>query len=193
MIDFIQTNYLEYVVKKITLGIDFDDTLVNFAPHWQDYHTTMYGKFDEMLWGTDEGLRRGHEFVNSYHHELIPAIDGAVEAVQLLSKKRTLVIVTARDALLSNATHILLEKLFPRAFKDVYFLHKEKKNVLGTKADVCLKYGIGEFVDDSIQHITTTSSAGIRSFLFTTPLNQHENVSGVTRIASWKELLHHIS
>lgn len=175
------------------LGLDFDDVLVAFAPHWQQYHQDVYGHLDSSLWGTPEGLRRGHEFLASHRHYLIPAVEGAVEAVSVLKRRRTLVIVTARDSAHADPTMRLMEKHFPKTFKGVHFLHNNLQNVLGTKGDVCKTHGIKEFADDSLAHLKSTHAVGVRSFLFTTPQNVDNEVdAGIIRVAGWKELLEHV-
>lgn len=176
-----------------TLGIDFDDTLVDFSAQWCKYHLRKYGESHEQFWGSEEGLRRSYEFVHSRFHLLVPAIEGAIEAIQALSQKRDLVIITARDDSLTVPTLNLLEKHFPKAFKRAHFLHQGNKNIFGTKGDMCKKFNVDEFIDDSVAHVTATRDAQIRSFLFTTVTNKNLRVSGVTRVNSWNEMLEHIS
>ena len=176
---------------KSIFGIDFDDTLVDFNPHWQQYHLREYGVHDTTFWTTKEGLRRGHEFVHSHYHEMMPAIEGAIEAVETLKRRHKLVIITARDIHLANPTIKLLEKHFPKMFQDTYFLHKQNENILGTKGDVCKRIGATKFIDDAVKHVESTRDLGITSFLFTTDANKHIEVPGIIRVNNWKEVVFH--
>jgi uncharacterized HAD superfamily protein len=179
------------MVSKI-LGIDFDDTLVATGAAFRQYHTEQYGCSNDLFRGTEEGLRRGYEFINSYRHILIPAIEGAIETIEKLRRKCTLVIVTVRDTSLQKPTLLLMEKHFRDTFKDIHFLHTQKINTFGTKGDVCKKYNIEEFVDDSLEHAEAVYNAGKTSFLFGTPINLREKTAGIIRISNWKEILEYI-
>lgn len=177
--------------KDKTFGFDFDDFLVKFAPAWDKYHTDLYGIKGSLYWTNDEELDRGHTFIHSPHHEEIEAVEGAVELVRRLHEIRNLVIVTARDKSMEIPTVKLMRKHFPNVFKGVHFLHHERKNVLGTKGDVCKRHNIHEFGDDNVHHLITTRDAGVRSFLLDRDHNKdHETPPGITRICSLSELLH---
>jgi hypothetical protein len=174
------------------MGLDFDDFLVKFDLIWQQYHREQYGEEANYHWNFEEGLRRGHEFVRSKHHELIPTVEGAVEAVNILKMRRILIVVTARDELLREPTILLMEKHYPKVFKGVYFLNKNMENVLGSKGDVCAQLGIEEFGDDVVDHVVSTRDRGIRSFLLTTTKNKDTEVEGVIRVSNWGQIVDHV-
>ena len=178
---------------KSIFGIDFDDTLVDFNSHWKKYHAEFYGTPETNVWATDEGLRRGHEFIHSHKHEMIPVIEGAIEVIETLRKKHQLVIITARDSSLLRPTEKLLEKHFPKVFKGLYFLHEGNRNALGTKGDVCKRIGATKFIDDSVVHAESARDAGVHSFIFSTEANKQVEVPGVTRVNSWKEVLSYVT
>ena len=173
------------------LGVDADDTLWDWETHWKQWHTNNYGS-EILPWHTPEGLRRGHEFIVSKHHEAISANEGAIETLELLKSRRTLVIITARDSLHSSHTLKLIESNFPDTFRDVHFLHHNLRNVLGSKADVCKAHGIEEHIDDDVPFIEKVRDIGVQPYLFTTPRNKNVEVPGVIRVHSWKEMLEHV-
>jgi hypothetical protein len=177
---------------KEIIAIDGDETLWKFKKSWEAYYLNVLGKSGHVDWNDPEMCKLGHAFINSRHHDHIEAMEGAIEALRNIAVKRIPVIITFRDEVLRMPTVRLAEKLYPKVFKGVHFIHNEGRNILGTKADVCLKIGAREIVDDAVHVVTQARAAGIRSFLFHTEDNAHVDAPGIIRIRSWHEFPDHI-
>lgn len=192
-------------MKKLRIGIDFDDVLVDCNTALQDFHNTQYGtshtKNDvttysfETLWGCTKEevyVRLGH-FLNSEQHHEIGPIDGAVDAIQQLSLHHELYIITARKPEAKEVTKRLL-KHFPDVFKHVHFTGTSTGTGLKiTKAEVCKKEFIDIFIDDHIDNILNVSSSGVPSLLMDQPWNRNEPLpNGVKRVYSWGDILNEI-
>ena len=79
--------------RKMKIGLDFYDVLINFNNGLALFHNRYYGtsyarehitKFQFTdLWkcSADEALRRMREFVRSPHHREVTPIEGAVDAI----------------------------------------------------------------------------------------------------------------
>lgn len=60
------------------------------------------------------------------------------------------------------------------------------------KAKVCKEYEIDLFIDDSIKHCKKIESVGIKTFLYTSMMNEAVEVKELTRVYSWIQIYHKI-
>jgi uncharacterized HAD superfamily protein len=191
--------------KKLRIGIDFDDVLVDFNGGLTVYHHenygTSYSKEDVTSWeyhtlwecSPEEALRRMVEYVHSSHHRRVPPVIGAVEAIKKLKEKNDLFIITARDENLSDQTFLLIKEHFPESFRGVHFLHKNSENILGDKGLVCTDLAIDIFIEDSLKNATHTGEAGVKTLLFDAPWNRINVLpENVKRVFSWEEIIREI-
>lgn len=192
-------------MKKLRIGIDFDDVLVDCNTALQDFHNRHYGttltKEDvttysfEKLWGCtkDEERIRLSQFLKSEQHDGIEPIDGAVEAIHELSIHHELYIITARVPEAREVTRKLLRH-FPDVFKHIHFTGTSAvTNLKITKAEICKKESIDIFIDDHINNVLSVSLAGIPSLLLDQPWNRNEPLpNGVKRVYSWGDILNEI-
>lgn len=189
------------MIQRKRVGLDFDDVLIDFVGGLIVFHNenyaTSYSKDDVTGWelskllecSPEEAHRRMREYIHSSHHAKVSPIIGAVDAVKRLREKCDLFIVTARDESTSNQTFTLVDEHFPESFESIHFLHKDDKNVRGTKGEVCAELAIDIFVEDSLTNAQHTSDAGIKTLLFDAPWNQTEKLpKNVTRVFSWNEI-----
>lgn len=201
-------------MKKLRIGIDFDDVLVDCNTALQDFHNTHYGtthtKDDvtshnlETLWGcTREEMyaRLGH-FLDSEHHNEIGPLDGAVEAIQQLSLHHELYIITARRPEAEEVTKKLLQHFqtgtfgsWTEIFSALHFTGTSTgTNLKITKAEVCKSESIDVFIDDHIDNVRNVSSVGIPSLLMNQPWNKNEPLPvGAKRVHSWSDILKEIN
>lgn len=189
--------------KRLCIGLDFDDVLVAFNEALLTFHNehygTSYGLNDVTTWdlhelwkcSPEEAYARMKEFVRSSHHEAISPVSGAVEAIKFLNNHHDLHIITARDETLYEETLRLLSRHFNSVtFKGLHFLHRNNKNVRGTKGDVCRSLGVHVLIEDSLHNAYTAHSHSVHVLLFDTPWNQTTNLpTGIKRVFSWKEVL----
>lgn len=193
--------------KRLCIGLDFDDVLVAFNEalilfHNEHYGTT-YGMKDITTWdlhelwkcSPEEAYARMKEFVRSSHHEAINPVSGAVDAIEFLHDHHDLHIITARDETLYEETLRLLGRHFNNVtFKGLHFLHRNNKNVRGTKGDVCKSLGVHVLIEDSLINAKAAHTSSVHVLLFDTPWNQTRDLpSGITRVFSWEEALREIA
>lgn len=188
-----------------TIGIDMDDVLIDFNESLFRYHNekfgTNYKREDattykvEDLWGyTVEKTRELlNDFYYSDHHNEALPVEGAIEAIEHLSKNNSLHIVTARPSLIKSETHVWIDKHFKDSFKDIHFTCKDifdqDKRM---KSDICKELGIELFIEDSLENAMSIAGIGIPVFLIDTPWNQGELHPLVTRVKTWKEIIEKI-
>lgn len=127
------------MIKRKRIGLDFDDVLIDFngglSIFCNENYGTSYSKEHiterdySIFWGCkpEEALRRIQEFIHSSHHARVPPIIGAVNAIKHLKEKYDLFVITARDESISSQTFALMDKHFPKSFKDIFFYIKTTK------------------------------------------------------------------
>ncbi|MBU6491100.1 hypothetical protein KGQ25_03060 [Patescibacteria group bacterium] len=190
-------------LKKRIIGIDFDDVLADFNTSLAKFHNEIYGtsyRRDDIVvyelghtWGCsgEEAARRVSEFYHSAHHDRIAPVKGAVRVLSQLKRKNVFVIITSRPEGVRGRTFSLINKYFPRMFKEVHFLghYHGTEARRETKGDMCKKLGVEVFIDDSLEHAASVSREGIKVLLFNTPWNRHKKPAHVVRVFGWGDVL----
>jgi uncharacterized HAD superfamily protein len=91
----------------------------------------------------------------------------AIAVIQKLSQRYVMVVVTARDEIIEQATRDWLDRHFPSIFKAAYFTaHYSLTGQARRKADVLIEAGADYFIDDSLSHILDAAEAGFQCILF---------------------------
>lgn len=193
-------------MKRKIIGLDFDDVLVDFNESIRLFHNNIYGtsyeykdviKYDlGLLWkcSPNEIVARIHDFYNSEFHINTPPIEGAIEALRILSKENILVVITSRPESVRKVTLELLEKYFSMQFGEIHFLdfHQGGLARRKTKGEMCVEAGVEIFVEDVLQNAVTISNKGIPTLLFDRPWNQEKEPSNITRVFGWNDVLEQI-
>lgn len=189
--------------KRRLIGIDCDDVVIDFNTGLAIYNRRFYGttycreditsyKLNSM-WGCtpDEAIQRVIDFYQSDEHQNLLPVEGAVEAIERLSKNNDLVIITARPENVRGLTIELVHKHFPKVFGEPHFLgHFDGDQThRKTKGEVCRELGVEVFIEDALSNALSVSSEGIPVLLFDTPWNQGELPPNTTRVFSWSEIL----
>lgn len=92
-------------------------------------------------------------------------IKGAKEALQKLSKKYRIILVTSREVNWIEATNRWVEDNLGSLVERVVFVHH--KNSDGrTKGDACNEIGAEWLIDDNIQHCESALEKGVKVLLF---------------------------
>lgn len=190
-------------VKKI--GVDLDDVLLAIIAGLFPWHNRLYGTNNHeddvrpfelsSSWNCtkEEVVARVLDFYQTPEHAECQPIPGAVEAMDTLSQSHELTIVTSKPADLETMTHAWVEKHFPKVFQGIYFTssfvtpeHQQIK-----KSELCRKFGIEVFIDDSIANVLDVATACEHVFLFDRPWNQEKVAlpANVTRAYSWQEIV----
>jgi len=191
-------------MKKLDVGVDFDDVLMDFNGALCLFHNSRYGTtlsrsdiksyFLEKTWGCsrEEAVKRVSDFYWSVEHDTALPVTRAVEVLQSLQESVSFTIVTSRPESVSTQTLNWLNKYFSGLFEEVrftsHFFHEEG---LMTKGEVCREIGIKFFIDDAPFHIDDVASEVETALLFDTPWNQEHNSTfpNVSRVQSWSEIL----
>lgn len=193
--------------KKKTIGVDFDDVLMNFNDTLMHFHNARYGTslirehctdFDlSNIWkcSPEENVRRILEFYETDMHWDAQPVEKSQEAVEALSRNHNLVVITSRPESIRKKTLHWLEKHFPKVFDHIIFTNQfsGKTNVI-KKSHACTKLGVEIFIDDHDKHALDIAHAGIDSLLFDTPWNQSApKHPKITRVYGWKDILEKLS
>ncbi len=197
------------MIKK-RIGIDFDDVLFSCNEMLLPFHNNRYGTnhvkdnvgtyYLHDLWKCtrEEAYARVIEFYNSKEHDSMKPIEGAVDAINQLSKRYELFIITARPPEAEEVTKKLLKhfqtdknKSWNMIFKKLHFTGTvDGKNHIITKAEVCKNENIDIFIDDHINNVINVSLTGIPSILLDQPWNKDEVLpNNVKRLYSWEEIV----
>lgn len=187
--------------KKI--GIDFDDVLMDFNGGLFNYYNSINGtsftRKDitdfklENLWGcsVEEVRKLVTDFYNSPEHDKNNLVEGASEAIELLSRDHDLIIVTARPEAVRPITERWLSKNFPNKFHSIHFadfLFSKGRS----KGEICDELGVELFIDDGMHNAESIAATGKKVFLLDAPWNQGDLKPNIERVYSWKELVNKI-
>ena len=189
-------SYTGKPLKMPRIGVDLDDTVIEFVAGLILFHNEKYGHAHERnqftnwniheTWGCteEEGTRRIVEFYHSDHHQEIGAVPGALEALLTLSVDYDLVVITARDAIRAPLVLPLIERHFGSIFSDVHFLGHQM-----SKGDKCAELGVRFLVDDALHNAHSVGEKGIPVFLMNQPWNQGTLPRNTIRTANWQEVI----
>ncbi|MDO8604318.1 MAG: HAD hydrolase-like protein [bacterium] len=192
--------------RKIVIGIDFDDVLVETNEAMSAWHNRVYGtsykkehiiSWEHLthLWqcSQNEKHKRIHEFFHSEDHLHIPAVLGASEALKILNEKGMhTVVITGRPEQFCKQTLSLVEKYFPSLVDHIHFSSSIINGSLSErpKAEFCRELDVEIFIDDHLQYVQGVVFAGIPALLFNTPWNQTETLPpNVERVYGWDEIV----
>lgn len=192
--------------KKLLIGVDKDDVLVEFNVRLATFHNTYYGTnyniediqsyYLNETWkcNQDEALKRVVRFYHSEEFADLEPVSGAREVLTRLKEKANLIVITARPDYTSERTFKSLEQYYPGLFDGVMFTSTHigdgpKK----TKADVCEELGVGVMIDDHYDNLTGCAERGIKSILLRRPWNKkysdaEVSTQGIIPVHSWSEV-----
>lgn len=188
----------------MNIGIDIDDTISNtferaviYAEDFIKNELKREIKVDvskvvdhyyirDMFGLTNE---EAEAFWTKYYTKIICNVEPKVLSAEMINKLKEegnkIVIITARwcdkgiDVVEISETWL---KEHGINFDKIY-------TGIENKAEIAVKENIDLFIDDSIRNCEEVSSAGIKSYLFDSKINQHVNVpENIDRVYSWEEI-----
>tara|TARA_Y100000034_G_C6874281_1_gene399565 strand:- start:1080 stop:1640 length:561 start_codon:yes stop_codon:yes gene_type:complete len=177
------------------IGVDVDDVLTDFAGDFINFLNKKTGKSfkvsdilaDDPLSGAYQGLlpekeldKIFEEFYKTSPYLIMTLIDGSKDAINKLSKKYELHIITARHN--KPDTIEWINNNFGNVFKTINFREGRKKS------DICKELGLNIMIEDSIKYAEQCANAGIKVLLFDKPWNKELTHKNITRINSWKNI-----
>ena len=166
-------------MKRKIVAVDVDDVLV---PHFQDlvdWYNQTYGtkltlahngRGDPKPWGAEtveEAIKRVGGFFDSNLFKDAKPFKEAVAAVNKLSKRFDLVVITARDTPIEAMTRDWLDKHFKDYFREAHFTARynlDKKS--SSKASVCASISASYLIDDTPNNLIESLEVGVKGLLF---------------------------
>ena len=185
----------------MNIGLDIDGVLADFIGAFISYHNLVYGtdfsyhQFTTLRFGPvigtshEEANARVTEFNHSPFFRLILPIQGSQKAVEALSSKARVIVITSRPSALEHETRKWLGRHFPEC-KEIYFAknHITSDNQgLKPKEQLCLDNQVKVMIEDDLEHAELCHKAGIKVYLLDQPWNQ-ETIQGAIRAKDWEEL-----
>jgi len=151
---------------KRKIGFDLDATLIKMevielASAKLGY---KFSSLDMYNWGfTDfpEDVRAEiHRLFNSPElcDKAVPT-KGSQQKIRDLARNNHLVLITARDEVIRDATVVMMKKLFP-SIKDINFVHPHE-----SKVKIMLEKRLDIWVDDAPHGVTDSLNNGIKTYL----------------------------
>lgn len=214
-------------MSKEKLALDIDETIVHLLGPFLEYYNEKYGtnfsegEFSTYDWGREMGIRRDYAYKrmesfaeqemkvipSAYPRTYINFVEGAEEALDLLSRFYDLYRVSHRSTSLIERTGVLSSALYVENnqdgtyFPDVPFedLEEDEGRLIlpmdriyltegRTKAEVCNDLSIEKIVDDDPGVARKCAREGIQAVLLEKPWNKDlEERSLIEKARGWGE------
>ena len=190
----------------MVVGVDLDDVLFPFLPDGViPWHNATYGtsltredfhcyRFWEVWGGTrEEAIEKVDHFFQTQYADNITPLLGAVDAIDVLSRKHELVIITSRSENFAEQTRQWINTYFPNKFSGVHFTDYFTNNGGGrTKSSLCALLDVDVLIDDQLKYAHECANHS-RVILFGdycwNRCDDSELPPGTSRAASWKRVL----
>ena len=169
--------------------------------HNDTYHTSLkpqdYTDYDlSLFWNCtdDEVFRRIFLFYESPYFARVKPIDGAQEALKVLSATHELHLITSRPFEIEQQSRTWLTTYFPGIFSQVHHTNQVSRNRTGAshkKSAICKHIGAQLMIDDHIDYVLDCAENGVQALLFPAPWNTkfqttHKNIR---KTKGWEEVL----
>lgn len=189
----------------MTIAFDVDEVLAAFQLGWIEFNNTKYGtnlKFSDIIdfsyakvmhISEDEVFKRIFEFYETEIITRLIPVEGAIDAVNVLSPDNELYVITSRPTEIADMTRSWLNRYYENKFKEILFTGQISRGGFDhkvTKADLCKQYGVDWLVEDAVIHAEHVAQAGINVALLEKPWNNEVEVTldRIKRISSMQEL-----
>lgn len=191
-------------MEKETIAVDIDNVIFPFSDCFLDFHNKKYGtnlviddfpdyySFNKIADSREEAQRRMREYILTLNPAEIEPIDGAKETLITLKEKYNLVVVSARDNVLKEATSFWLEYHLNGLFNEILFCSNMALKKKMTKAEACRMADAKWMIEDGFEYAQVCAEMGMNVLLFGDyPWNRHcENLSErINRVRNWQEVL----
>jgi uncharacterized HAD superfamily protein len=171
--------------EKKRIGFDADDSLIKTMEPLNRFHNAKYGKkltledyktyYFSQTWEMPEeqAVRDVQLFYESEFYDQIEVTEGALEAVNYLSKKSYLDVITFRPGKnIEKYLHATFSKLFlPDSFSNVYHIERGNNPQI-QKWEKCKECNIPILIDDYHEHLILAAGQGIYGILLPAPWNK---------------------
>lgn len=197
-------------MTKPVIAVDIDEVLGEYAPE--------FVAFSNERWGTNLRVEDYHENWSELwqieHDQARPRVDAinnsdivtrlkpvahADRALELLSERYDIVLVTARPTIFEKDTRAWLERHYKSLSPDIHFIGMfdgviTDTSYLKTKSLVYSQIQPVFVIDDQIKHCQAAADLGIDAILFGDyPWNRDKPENDlITRCADWNHVMAHI-
>ncbi len=142
----------------------------------------------------EEGRRLFEQFCKTKNFLEMQPIAGAVEAVNQLSKKHKLLIITSRPEIIKKETYNSLEKYFNKSFSLISMLGNYSPKSIKTKKQICQENNCAVMIEDAYHHAIKCAEKGILTLLYNQPWNENKKLhKNIIRVNNWEEILEKIN
>ncbi|MEK6833525.1 MAG: hypothetical protein AABY32_05760 [Nanoarchaeota archaeon] len=189
-------------IEKKRIGVDIDDTSVDFVGNYILYFNQKYKanlkkedfktcSFNKTIGGTmEESINLVNEFYKSNLFKKMFPLPNSVEIIKLLKQAGyELFVITSRPDFLKAETEVFIDKYFSNNFSDIFFSYNyytKRQNGGKSKAEICLDKKISFMIDDSLEYCKQCAEKGIESLLFGNfPWNQDGEFGDKIRVKDW--------
>lgn len=189
----------------IKIGIDIDDTVVDFVGSFLQYHNERFGTnflfsqitsnniWDSLKYSFEEFKDILSDYHQTFNYVNMSFYPDFLSAFEELKNKRDLIFVTSRSLKNKEKTKKFFEKNILNFNLPIYHsgeFHGEEKI---TKPEICHKLGIGEIIEDNTHYAIDCAENGIKTYLISRLWNreyvEHENL---IKVKDWYEILEKI-
>jgi len=190
----------------MTIGVDLDDVLADTMGPLIRFHNDTYGtklqrehflspRWWEVWGGTrDQSVNKFFEFTETLHFKDLQPLEEAIEAIDELSKKHELIVITSRQTEFITETKRWIKAHFPGKFRDIFVTnhaHWAKTGTSMTKLEVCQKENVDVLIEDNLEYAVECAIENTKVLLLDAPWNQGKLPKNVHRVFSWKEVVSH--
>jgi len=199
-------------MSKPVIAIDIDDVIADSTNAYRlkineavgvslsAEHYAVSGEYwgyYKMVWER-HGIKERvpvKELEAAMHHDQshIPLIEGARAALNKLSAKYDLVIITARDPAWQKATEKWVRDTLGDKFINVHFAGNKHDHKSLTKGQLCREVGARWLIDDNPGHCQSALDEGINTILFGSYGWHVEVPEAAIRCKGWAEVLEYLA
>ena len=191
-------------MKKRTIAVDLDDVLGNTTEHICAYYNARFGtnfKFQDHqtymindVWNRsrEEAIKIVDDFFRSDDAKTITPFAGSQYAIDELSKKYDLIVLTSRPVDHRQSTTEWVNQYFPNKFEEIVITNKNASNKLPSreKFEVCLEKQIDIMIEDNLHFAMQNAHNNITTYLMDRPWNQNGELPKlIKRVYAWNEIL----
>ncbi len=194
MISFL--NYYDIIFSRgwqMRIGIDIDDTIVDTSKRIEEYlieHLDYSDKDDiheqtKLVLLSDFQDSKSINFVKDHFRQIAESAlvkEYALDVLNRLKERHEIYIITARSDDLTKAIDMTIDYL-----RDYNIPHDKLITGAFDKVEDCVYHEIDLMIDDKLSTIETIRNAGIKTLLFTSPLNENFETSS-PRAKDWLEV-----
>ena len=184
--------------KKLKIGIDLDDTILNWFEDFILFCKENFGyelKKERFIYFKEEDFGSNENFTKALEEYVLQGKNWEMEffidfldVFDELSSLFEIYFITARISDNKIKTKEFLKNKIGDNFELLY--KNDFENL--RKSDICLNKNISIMVEDDAGHALGCAKSGIRCFLLDKPWNQNCEHENIIRVKDWNEILEKI-